>query len=153
MAMKDDQILAGRFELLALLKGSQGVETRLGVDRQTGAPVVVKVAAAGDVPLAVRLRLQHEADVLRRLGPSSPQGLLALGDEDDRLYVVQPFVPGITLEDRLSRGALPTTAALKVAADVARTLDVAHGLGVLHRDVKPANIVVDDGDPLDRAVL
>ncbi|MGH9011215.1 MAG: protein kinase domain-containing protein, partial [Acidimicrobiia bacterium] len=149
----ENQTVASRFELERLLKSSQGVETFLGRDLSTDLPVVVKLVAAGEVPPAVRLRLQHEADVLGRLGPLASQRLLALGDEGERLYVVQPFVAGITLEERLKAGPLPPARALQVAADVARTLDLAHGLGVLHRDVKPANVIVNEDGPLERAVL
>src|SRR5207253_1594484 len=60
MSAPDGQILAGRFDLVRLLKSSQGVETHLGVDRSSGKQVVVKLVTAGEVPLAVRLRLQHE---------------------------------------------------------------------------------------------
>lgn len=149
----DHPSLGERFELVRLLKSSQGVETHLAVDHTTGEPVVVKLVAAGEVPLAVRLRLQHEAEVLGRLGTSSPQALVALGEDGDRLYVVQPFVAGITLEERLGRGPLAPACALKLAADVLRTLEVTHGEGVLHRDVKPANIIVNAEGPVERAVL
>jgi serine/threonine protein kinase len=55
---------------------------------------------------------------------------------------VQPFVPGITLSERLSGGPLSVTSTLQV--DLFRALQRAHEHGVLHRDVKPANVIVDE---------
>jgi serine/threonine protein kinase len=62
-------------------------------------------------------------------------------DTDKSLYLVQEFVPGGTLADRLTReGALPQTDALRLAADTARGLSAAHEMHIVHRDIKPANI-------------
>ena len=52
MSAPNNHLLAGRFDLVRLLKSSQGVETHLGVDRSSGKQVVVKLVTAGEVPLA-----------------------------------------------------------------------------------------------------
>jgi diguanylate cyclase (GGDEF)-like protein/PAS domain S-box-containing protein len=136
-----------------LLKRGQGVETYLGRDCSSGQAVVVKLVAGGDVPTGVRSRLEHEADILARLGRAARPTQLELGSHGDQLYLVQPFVAGVTLQERLRDGPLPPTAALRMAADVLATLEAVHGLGVLHRDVKPANIILTEEGPIHRAVL
>jgi tetratricopeptide (TPR) repeat protein len=68
------------------------------------------------------------------------------GDADGCLYYVMPYVPGESLRDALeSRGQLPLVEALEIAREIADALDFAHRNGVVHRDVKPENILLQDG--------
>ncbi len=145
-----------RFDLERRLKEGNGVETYAGVDTTDGSPVVVKTVATAGVSAALRLRLEHEAYVLERLGTDTFRPLLASGYEDGRFYLVQPRIAGETLQDRLAGGPLPLPDVLRVAIDVLGALQLAHDQGVFHRDVKPANIIVSgDGadEDVDRAVL
>ena len=146
--------MAARFELGRLLKQGGGVNTYLGEERVSGVPVVVKTVASADVSTAVQLRLQHEALVLGRLGEATNlRPLMASGHDDGLFYLVQPLVPGVTLTEQLRAGPLPVTAALAVAIDILRALQVAHTEGVLHRDVKPSNVIVQPGQPTGTTVL
>ena len=143
--------LGGRFDLVRRLKEGNGVDTWAGLDTHDGSPVVVKTVATAGVSAALRLRLEHEAYVLERLRTEAFRPLVASGYDGGRFYLVQPRVAGETLSERLARGPLRRDRALRVAADVLEALQVAHDEGVLHRDVKPANIVVADEGA--RAVL
>ena len=147
--------ITDRFRLGRLLKSGNGVSTYLGEDLATGSPVVVKTVSSDAVSTAVQLRLQHEALVLERLGASTPglQPLVASGHGAGLFYLVQPVVPGVPLAERLAEGPLPVGPALSVAIDVLRALQVAHDEGVLHRDVKPANVIVQTGEPEGTSVL
>ena len=147
--------IADRFRLGRLLKQGNGVSTYLAEDLLSGATVVVKTVSSDAVSTAVQLRLQHEALVLERLGAATPglRPLVASGHEGGLFYLVQPVVPGVTLAERLAEGPLPVTATLSVAIDVLRALEVAHAEGVLHRDVKPANVIVQPGQPEGTSVL
>ncbi|MGQ0520509.1 MAG: EAL domain-containing protein [Actinomycetota bacterium] len=144
-----------RYRECRLLKGGDGVETYLARDLASdGALVVVKHVRADQVPLAVRLRLEHESAVLARLEEAAQfRPLVAFERDGDDLYLVQPYVPGSTLEKRLGEGPLPVTATLALAAGVLATLGRVHEHDVLHRDVKPANIIVQGDDPIEGAVL
>ena len=154
-------VLAGRFRCDRLPKRGRGVDTWLATDLEAdGLAVVVKTVAADGVGPATRTRLEHEAAVLRRLEGPSIAPLVASGREGHLLYLVQPFVEGITLRDRLAAGPLPVADALRVGVDVAAALQAAHEAGVVHLDVKPANVMVDsvtdaggDAGALRRAVL
>jgi len=145
--------VGARFDLTLLLKQGNGVETYAGVDTSDGSGVIVKTVATAAVPTGLRLRLEHEAYVLERLGTETFRPLLASGYDGGRFYLVQPRIPGEALSDRLTRGPLPLSSALRVAVDVLALLQRAHDEGVFHRDVKPANIVIAGGDGAERAVL
>ena len=150
----DGLVLGGRFECQRLLKSGLGVNTYAGVDREQGGDVIIKTAAAPSVSPAIRLRVAHEAVILRRLARPGFQPLVAVGQDGDVLYLVQPLVPGKTLQARLAdRGPLSVESALRVGMDVLAALQHAHDGDVLHRDVKPANVIVGEEEPLERAVL
>ncbi len=71
------------------------------------------------------------------------------GEADGLLFYVMPFVDGPTLSDRIERERqLPVDEALGIAASVAQALDYAHRQGIVHRDIKPGNILLHDGHPL-----
>ncbi|HVA60429.1 MAG TPA: EAL domain-containing protein [Mycobacteriales bacterium] len=144
---------AGRYGLGPILKSGSGVDTVLAVDTHTGRQVVLKSIDPSFVHAAARLRFEHETRVLRELTGVGLTGLLDSGYAEGRLFLVQPFVPGTTLEAALRRGRLGVEAALRVGVDVATALDIAHGAGICHRDIKPANVVVDGTDPVSSVTL
>ncbi len=83
-------------------------------------------------------RLEREADVVRKLDHPNIVPLLAAFDGN----VVYAYVPGADLANVLDGGPLPVARAVKVATDVLRALEHAHVLGVVHCDVKPANVLL-----------
>lgn len=148
-----ERIVAGRYRTTALLQRGQGVETYLAHDLEAdGRSVVLKVAPDTAVAGLARQRLEHESAVLARLDHPNLVRLLDRGRDAGTLYLVTPWVPGRSLSARLATGPLTLRDAVTVGRDVVAALCHAHDLGILHRDVKPANIVVD-GDPIVRAVL
>ncbi|MFP5321174.1 MAG: protein kinase domain-containing protein [Acidimicrobiia bacterium] len=151
-----ERTVAGRYRTTALLHRGQGVDTYLAHDLgdvgDGGRTVVVKVAPADDLGAVARRRLEHESAVLGRLDHRHVARLLDHGVDDGHVYLVTPWIPGRSLAARLAAGPLSVAEAITVARDVVAALGHAHDHGVLHRDVKPANIVVD-GDPVERAVL
>ncbi len=153
MPTMDGGAIAGRFLRTKVLKSGLGVTTHVGVDLEQGDQVVIKTVLASEVSEAARLRLEHEARVLGRLEGLGSRALIAVGQDGDHVYLVQPFIAGRSLRDRLRDGPISVASALRVGADVLNALQVAHDGDVLHRDVKPANVIVDDKDPIDRAVL
>ena len=152
--MTGSMLLGDRYHCSRLLKEGHGVQTYLANDSQAdGASVVVKLLHLDSVAPAVRIRLEHEADVLSRLGGATFHPLLDYASDDEYLYFVQPYLLGQDLAARLLSGPLSVASTLIIAGDLLRALNHAHGLGILHRDVKPANVIVRGTDPVELASL
>ena len=94
-------------------------------------------------------RFLREIRLAARLNHPSILALFDSGDADGALFYVMPAVEGESLRDRLERdGRLPVDEAVRIATAVGGALDYAHRHGVVHRDVKPENILLQDGHAL-----
>jgi diguanylate cyclase (GGDEF)-like protein/PAS domain S-box-containing protein len=148
-----DGLFADRYALGRVLKRGNGVDTFLAEDTRTGVEVVLKSIDAQAVHSAARLRFEHETRVLRQLSGGGLAGLHDSGEVDNRLYLVQPYVPGQTLEAMLRSGPLPVDAVLKICIGIAGALRAAHEAGIVHRDVKPANVIIEGSGQVDAVSL
>ncbi|HEV8150603.1 MAG TPA: serine/threonine-protein kinase, partial [Gemmatimonadales bacterium] len=110
--------------------------------------VALKILRPEQATAIAAERFLAEGRVLARLAHPNIVPIYAAGEADGLLYYVMEFVEGETLADRLSRGALPPAEALRLAEDLLGALAAAHALGVVHRDVKPANIFLRNGRAL-----
>ena len=146
-------VIAGRYRVHRLLKEENGISTFLAHDNRDERPVVVKTTPVGTLSTAARLRLEHETSVVSALHSPVPDGRVVAWRDDDTAYLVQPFVAGVPLDQRLLDGPLPAADTLLVARELLSTLERVHGQGVLHRDIKPANVILDPGSPPEWAVL
>ncbi len=148
------RILGGRYQVLRTLKRGQDTETLLATDLAHNSAVVIKTAAVEAFSATARMRLEHEAHVLAHLDPGPGlAALLDFGTEGDHVYLVMPFVPGITLQARLRQGPLSVRETITLGEALLTALGKAHARGVLHRDVKPANVVVEEGVPVRKTTL
>ena len=148
--------VAGRFQVDRVLHRTVLSATLAATDNETGAQVVVKTARAASLPRGTRLRLLHEADVLRTLTGSGLVPLIAAGEADGLFYLAMPLIAGRTLAQRLAEGRLSVTETLAVSIDLVAALATVHSRGVLHRDIKPSNVMVDGEagrGPLQHATL
>ncbi|HEX2274531.1 MAG TPA: ATP-binding protein [Acidimicrobiales bacterium] len=142
------RIFDDRYQVVRSLKRGRGTETLLGTDLTEGGDVVIKTIAvtSGAGPDVSHAGLGHEAAALRRLRSPASARLLHAGRHGDLVYLVMPRVRGITLQELLSRRVPPVQQALVVGRALFEALEEAHDLGVLHGDVKPANVMVDERD-------
>ena len=145
MAVKLD-ILPPRYRDPKLIgRGGMG-DIYLATDTALGRTVVIKVLAdryAEDV--SVRERFTREALAAARLsGEPNTVTIYDVGEHRDRPFIVMQYLSGGSLADVLSReGAQPPERAVRWLEEAARALDSAHDKGVVHRDVKPANLMLD----------
>jgi len=143
-----ERTLAARYRLLRRIDRGGMAEVWEGRDEILDRPVAVKVLdprLAGDEAFLERFR--REAVSAARLAHPNVVATYDTGTDDGVAFIVMELVQGVTLRDLLrSEGPLSPSRAVAIAAQVADALDYAHRAGIVHRDVKPGNVLVcDDG--------
>lgn len=136
----DSDLVGGRYRLEEQLSATQMAEVWLAHDPQLERRVVVKLLAAD----ADRQRFEREARAAAALAHPNIVQLFDYGEDRGRPYMVLEYVPGGTLSDRLPPAErLSDHEARAISTDVASGLAHAHRNGVVHRDLKPGNVLFD----------
>jgi tRNA A-37 threonylcarbamoyl transferase component Bud32 len=139
-------LLNGRYRLDAQI-GTGGMSTVYRafdtvLERQVAIKVMHRDIARDSDQLE---RFRREARAVAQLNHPHIVTVIDAGEDDSTPYIVFEYVPGETLKDRIRRhGRLPIPEAVAYAIEIARALGVAHARGIVHRDVKPQNVLVDE---------
>ncbi|MEU1981564.1 serine/threonine-protein kinase [Nocardia sp. NPDC019395] len=144
--LEPGRVFAGyRIERL-LGAGGMG-EVYLARDRDLPRPVALKLLnpVVGD-DRDIRARFLREADTAARLSHPNIVAVYARGEEENRLWMAMQYVEGTDVAAVLARGPIRPDHAVRITEETARALGHAHTAGVLHRDVKPANILLAWGE-------
>ena len=133
----------GPYEVLSSLgAGGMGVVYRAR-DSRLGRDVAIKALPDPFARDPERLqRFEREAKVLASLSHPHIAAIYGLEEVEGHRYLVLEYVEGPTLAERLKKGPLPLTEALEVCRDIAAGLEAAHESGVIHRDLKPGNVML-----------
>src|SRR3989441_1533763 len=137
---------AGRYEVKEIVgAGGMGVVYR-AFDRELQEPVAIKTlkpeAMAGGT--AALERFKQEIRLARRIAHRNVVRTYDLGEQNGMYYLTMEYVEGTSLKQLIvTRGKLPVAVTLTVGKQLCRALEVAHAEGVIHRDIKPQNIVVE----------
>ena len=145
-APRSGDLLAGRYELREELgRGAMGVVFRAW-DRELGEPLALKLLRAEHAALnpSALERFRQELRLARRITHPNVVRTHDLGEDGGVYFITMELVEGASVAALLERdGRLPVAAAVAIARQLCRALDVAHATGVVHRDIKPQNLVLD----------
>jgi len=139
--------LAARYEIEREIASGAAATVYLARDLRHDRPVALKVLRAeSETPTIDEARFVREIRLLARLQHPFILPLHDSGHVEEVIYYVAPYVTGESLRARLDRERkLPVAEALQIVRDVADALDCAHRNGILHRDIKPGNILLSSG--------
>jgi serine/threonine-protein kinase len=137
------EVLGGRYRIEREVGRGGMARVYLAQDLKHARPVAVKVIRPELAASLGRDRFLREIGIAARLRHPNIMPLYDSGDADGVLYFVMPYEQGLSLRARLEReGGLPISDGVSILRDVARALEYAHQQGVVHRDVKPDNVLL-----------
>lgn len=138
------KVLEGRYEIVSELGGGGMARVYRGQDRLLNRNVTIKILReqyASDKEFLARF--QREAQAVASLSHPNVVSIYDVGQEDDLHYLIMEYVEGRSLKDLISeRAPLPPLEAIDISLQICDALEHAHENGVIHRDIKPHNILI-----------
>ncbi|MBA2360354.1 MAG: serine/threonine protein kinase, partial [Actinobacteria bacterium] len=143
-------LVLGRYRPLRSLGSGGSGSVWLARDEQNGLDVALKIVAREG---KADSRAEREASAAARLRHPRCLRAYSFAGDDRNVYIAYEYVPGRTLRDRLRGGELTDASVVEAAAQILDGLAHAHGHGIVHRDVKPTNVLVADGPEVSIRLL
>ena len=136
--------LGDEYRVVRELAGGGMSRVFLATDVALGRQVVIKVLTPELAAGVNRERFRREVQLAAGLQHPMIVPLLTAGEAEGLLWYTMPFVEGESLRERIQRGVMSGRDALPILVDVARALGAAHRKGIVHRDIKPGNILLHE---------
>jgi eukaryotic-like serine/threonine-protein kinase len=114
-------------------------------DTDLDRPVALKLVRPGNSSAVARVRLVREGKALARLSHPNVVTVYEISAVDDQVFIVMELVDGTTLRDWMRREAHPWRDVVRLFTAAGRGLQAAHAIGLVHRDFKPSNVLIDGG--------
>jgi len=145
-SLEPGQLLASRYEIKRVLgAGGMGVVYK-AIDKELGETVAIKTLRPemmGMDPAALD-RFRSEIRLARKISHRNVVRTHDIGESDGLYFITMEYIEGSSLKDLIiARGRLPGPAVIAIGKQLCRALEVAHEAGVIHRDIKPQNMVVE----------
>ncbi|MFN7989139.1 MAG: bifunctional serine/threonine-protein kinase/ABC transporter substrate-binding protein [Thermoanaerobaculia bacterium] len=132
-----------RFEIRSIRGVGGSAVVYSAFDRELRQAVALKVLRADRTSPAALVRMKREVAIARQAASPRLVRVFDIDTSVESVFLTMEDVPGGSLKERLAAGRLPLEETLRVAGEVLEGLAVLHGLGIVHRDVKPGNVLLD----------
>ena len=149
-ARLENDLVLGRYRPLKPLGSGGTGSVWLARDERNGLDVALKIVPREGKAAS---RAEREAEAAARLRHPSCQRAYGFGRDSGHVYIAYEYTPGRTFREVLRAGELTDEATLAAAVQVLEGLAHAHGRGIVHRDVKPSNVLLADGERVSARVL
>jgi serine/threonine protein kinase len=137
----------GPYEIVSLIGAGGMGEVYEARDARLGRRVALKMLGAAEIgDERSRERLVQEARAAAQLDHPHICAVYEVGEQDGHAFIAMQLVEGETLDLRIRRGPMSTATIVAIARQVAEALAAAHARGIVHRDIKPQNVMVSSGD-------
>jgi hypothetical protein len=144
------ELVLDRYRPLRPLGSGGSGSVWLALDTESGIEVALKIVQREG---KAGTRAEREAGAAARLRHPHCQRALGFLSDDENVYIAYEYVAGQTLRSAMRAGELDDRAAVEAARQIADALAHAHGEGIVHRDVKPANVLLAEGTEVDARLL
>lgn len=149
---EDRRVLAGRYQLGELIARGGMSEVHKGLDSRLGRTVAIKLLKPSlALDPTFRMRFRQEAQAAARMAHPTIVRVFDAGEETVRdasgheiqaPFIIMEYVDGTPLNELIARGPLPMAQAMSIAAGILTALEYSHRAGVVHRDIKPGNVLI-----------
>src|SRR5437762_8105566 len=150
LAVEGSGLMLGRYRPLRPLGSGGSGSVWLARDEQTGLDIALKIVPREGKAAA---RAEREAQAAAQLRHPSCLRAYAFARDPRHVYIAYEYVPGQTFREAMRAGELNDSSAIEACAQICDGLAHAHAAGILHRDVKPSNVLLADGDRVSARVL
>ena len=149
-ALVQSELVLGRYRPLRPLGSGGSGSVWLARDEQNGLDVALKIVPREGKAAS---RAEREAEAAARLRHPSCQRAYGFGRDSQHVYIAYEYVPGRTFREALRGGELDDSSAIEACAQILEALAHAHARGIVHRDVKPSNVLLAEGKDVSVRVL
>jgi Protein kinase domain len=149
-ALVQSELVLGRYRPLRPLGSGGSGSVWLARDEQNGLDVALKIVPREGKAAS---RAEREAEAAAKLRHPACQRAYGFGRDSQHVYIAYEYVPGRTFREAMRSGELDDSSAIEASAQVLEALAHAHARGIVHRDVKPSNVLLAEGKEVSARVL